>query len=116
MNHARSPLTIPSETVRLAKQPFRKGNLYLTIRDELGPLYQDSAFSHLFSHAGRPAEAPGTLAMVMALQYMEGLTDQQAAEQVRARLDWKYLLGLEADDEGFHHDVLRHFRQRLLNA
>jgi transposase len=28
------------------------------------------------------------------LQYREGLTDRQAAEAVRARIDWKYLLGL----------------------
>jgi transposase len=116
MNYASSPLGIPEETVRLARRSFAKGNVYIQMRDEIGMVYRDSHFAHLFSHAGRPAEAPGNLALVMVLQYMEGLTDQQAAEQVRARLDWKYLLGLEADDAGFHHDVLRYFRQRLLQG
>lgn len=120
MKYASSPLKIPAETVRLARQSFPKGNVYMKMRDEIGVAYGDSQFAHLFSHAGQPAEAPGNLALVMVLQYMEGLTDQQAAEQVRAqgapRLDWKYLLGLEADDAGFHHDVLRYFRKRLLQG
>jgi hypothetical protein len=28
--------------------------------------------------------------MVTVMQYMEGLTDRQAAEAVRGRIDWKY--------------------------
>jgi len=120
MKYESSPLGIPAETARLARQSFPKGNVYMKMRDEIGVVYRDSHFAHLFSHAGRPAEAPGNLALVLVLQYMEGLTDEQAAEQVRAqgapRLDWKYLLGLEADDAGFHHDVLRQFRERLLRG
>ena len=45
---------------------------------------------------------------------MENLTDREAADAVRARLDWKYLLGLELADAGFHYSVLSEFRQRLL--
>ncbi len=45
---------------------------------------------------------------------MEGLTDRQAADAVRTRIDWKYLLGLELCDPGFDHTVLSEFRARLL--
>ncbi len=48
------------------------------------------------------------------LQFAEGLSDRQAAEAVRARLDWKYLLGLPLDDPGFDFSVLSEFRSRLL--
>jgi hypothetical protein len=37
-----------------------------------------------------------------------------AAEAVRARIDWKYLLGLDVADPGFDHSVLCEFRGRLL--
>ncbi|MEC4021142.1 transposase, partial [Streptomyces sp. H27-D2] len=63
---------------------------------------------------GRPAISPGALALVSVLQYAEGLTDRQAADQVRARMDWKFLLGLELDDPGFDFSVLSDFRARLI--
>ena len=48
------------------------------------------------------------------LQFTENLTDRQAADAVRGRLDWKYCLGLELDDEGFDFSVLSEFRSRLV--
>lgn len=36
---------------------------------------------------------------------MENLTDRQAADAVRSRLDWKYALSLELTDPGFDHTV-----------
>jgi transposase len=114
MKHQISPFRIPEEIRQIAQRAFPKGNVYMTMRDEVGMIYQDGQFTHLFSHAGRPGEAPGFLALVMVMQYMEGLSDEQAAEQVRARIDWKYMLGLTIDDPGFHHDVLRRFRERLV--
>ena len=50
------------------------------------------------------------------LQFREGLSDRQAAEAVRARIDWKYLLSLELADAGFDHSVLCEFRARLLDG
>jgi transposase len=47
---------------------------------------------------------------------MENLSDRQAADAVRARIDWKYLLGLELTDKGFHYSVLSEFRSRLLDG
>jgi len=50
----------------------------------------------------------------MILQFMENLTDREAADAVRSRIDWKYLLGLELAEAGFHYSVLSEFRQRLV--
>lgn len=50
------------------------------------------------------------------MQFAEGLSDRQAADAVRGRLDWKYLLGLELADSGFDHSVLTEFRDRLIEG
>ena len=86
---------IPEETQRVARAAFPKGNLYIRMRDELGELYQDEQFIDLFPGRGQPAESPGRLAWVTVMQFSEGLSDRQTAEALRARIDWKYLLGLE---------------------
>ncbi len=112
--HAETIGTIPEETVRVAQAVFRKGNLCLRLREALGTIYDDEGFADLFSSTGRPALAPWRLALVSLLQYVEDLSDRQAAEAVRARLDWKYVLGLELTDPGFDFSVLADFRARLL--
>jgi transposase len=88
----------------------------MRLRDQLGEVFADAAFAELFSLRGRPAVAPGRLAMVSVMQFTEGLTDLQAADAVRARLDWKYLLGLELRDQGFDASVLPEFRARLAES
>lgn len=70
-------------------------------------------FASLFPRRGQPAEAPGRLALVTVLQFMEALSDRQAADAVRARIDWKYALGLDLTDSGFDHTVLSEFCTRL---
>ena len=105
---------IPEETARIARAANPKGTLAMWLRDELGAIYTDEDFRDLYSERGQPALAPWRLALVTLLQYVEDLTDRQAAEAVRTRLDWKYLLGLELSDPGFDASVLTEFRQRLL--
>jgi transposase len=77
-------------------------------------LFQDQLFADLFPPRGQPAEAPWRLALISILQFIEGLPDRQAAEAVRSRIDWKYLLGLELTDAGFDFSVLSEFRSRLI--
>ena len=92
---------IPSETARVAQAAFPKGNLYLRMRDELGELYRDEDFAGLYPQRGQPTKSPWRLALVSVMQFMENLSDRQAAAAVRARIDWKYVLSLELTDTGF---------------
>ncbi|MFD9795517.1 transposase [Streptomyces sp. NPDC059070] len=105
---------VPEATARVARAVFRKGCLAMRVRDELGPLFCDEQFASAFPHRGGPALSPGQLAMVSVLQFAEGLTDRQAADAVRSRIDVKYCLGLELDDPGFNFSVLSEFRDRLI--
>jgi len=106
--------SVPEETAQVARVVFRKGNLCLRLREALGTIYGDELFADLFPALGRPAEAPWRLALISVLQFLEDLSDRQAAEAVRARIDWKYLLGLELTDPGFDFSILTDFRTRLL--
>jgi transposase len=112
--HRRSPGPIPEETARVAHASFPKGNTYMQMRDVLGTIYDDARFASLFPSRGRPAEAPWRLALITVMQFAEGLSDRQAAAAVRARIDWKYALGLELTDAGFDFSVLSEFRARLV--
>ncbi len=112
--HPQTLCPVPEETIRVARAAYPKGNVYMRLRDELGTIYQDEFFVKLFPSRGQPAEAPWRLLLVCLMQFAEGLSDQQAAEAVRGRLDWKYLLSLELTDPGFDASVLCEFRQRLL--
>lgn len=105
---------ISLQTIEVAQAAFPNGNTYLTLRDELGTIFQDEQFQTLYSHKGQPAEAPWRLALVTLMQFLENLTDRQATEAVRGRIDWKYLLGLELNSPGFDYSVLSEFRSRLL--
>ncbi len=69
-----------------------------------------------FSPYGQPAETPWILALVCIFQFLERLPDCQAADAVRSRSDWKYVLALHLDDSGFHFSVLGKFRTRLLTV
>src|SRR6478672_4362060 len=104
---------VPETTARVAKAAFRKGNPLLELRDELGAIFADTDFADLFPRLGQPGLPPWRLALVTVLQFRENLPDRHAAEAVRARIDWKYLLGLELDDPGFDCPALSAFRDRL---
>jgi transposase len=106
---------IPEETRRIAHAVFPNGALCLRLVEALGQLYLDEQFAALFPTRGQPAASPARLALVLVLQYVEGLSDRQAADAVRSRIDWKYALGLELTDPGFDHTVLSEFRARLVS-
>ncbi len=107
---------IPEETVQLARVVCPQDNLCLLLSDELGEVFQDTLFTSLFPRRGQPAESPWRLAMVTVLQFAEGLSDRQAANAVRTRIDWKYALHLNLNDVGFHFSILCEFRARLIGA
>ena len=105
---------IPSETVRVARAAFPKGTVAMRLRDEFSALYQDDDFQAFYPSRGQPALAPWRLALITIFQFLENLSDRQAADAVRARIDWKYALGLDLADPGFHFSVLTEFRAHLV--
>ena len=105
---------VPDRTVIVARAAFPKGSLAIRVRDELPGLFADEDFASAFGARGRPGISPGQLALVTVLQFAENLTDRQAADAVRGRIDWKYCLGMELDDPGFDFTVLSGFRARLI--
>src|SRR5947209_20590861 len=112
--HPQAVPPVPDSTARVARAAFRKGNLFMRMRDEFGAIYTDEDFAPLFPTHGQSAESPWRLAFVTVMQYVEGLSDEQAADAVRGHIDWKYALSLELDDPGFDASVLSEFRSRLL--
>ena len=100
--------------MRIARAAFPKGTLVTRLRDEFSDLYKDEDFKALYPTRGQSSLAPWRLALVTVFQFLEHLSDRQAADAVRARIDWKYALGLELTDPGFHFSVLTEFRARLV--
>ena len=105
---------VPAATAQVAAAAFPKGCAAMRMRDELGTVYDDRMFASLYPVRGQPAHSPWRLALVTVLQFTEGLSDRQAADAVRGRIDWKYALGLELTDPGFDFSVLCEFRARLI--
>ncbi len=105
---------VPAETARVSRAAFPKGTLVTRLRDEFSALYQDEDFRRFYPARGQPGLAPWRLALVTVFQFLEQLSDRQAADAVRGRIDWKYALGLELTDPGFHFSVLTEFRARLV--
>jgi transposase len=106
--------SIPEDTIRVARAACPHGNASLTLRDALGTIVTDEDFASLFPPCGQPGLVPWRLALGTIMQFREHLADRQAAEAVRARIDWQYLLGLELTDAGFDFSVLSEVRDRLL--
>ena len=107
---------IPQQTQLVAKAAFPKGNLYIQMRDELGTIFNDKDFEKLYPKRGKPGLEPWKLALVTIMQFAENLSDRQAADAVRARIDWKYALSLELENSGFDFSVLSEFRARLISG
>ncbi|MFJ2721374.1 transposase [Streptomyces sp. NPDC087437] len=109
----RSGEQVPALTAQIARASNPGGTTAMWVRDRLDGLWADEDFAGWYPRDGRPGISPAQLATVCVLQFLLGLSDRQAAEAVRCRIDFKYALALELDDPGFHHSVLADFRERL---
>ena len=109
--------SIPEETFRVAHAAFPKGNnSIMAIRDHLPQVFSDEDFEGLYPRLGQPGYSPWRLILVCIFQFMENLSDRQAAQAVSSRIDWKYALSLSLSDPGFDFSILSEFRKRLLDA
>src|SRR5215510_13826267 len=104
----------PELTAQVARAAFPNGNRYMQMCDTLGTIYADVQFADLYPTVGQHAEAPWRLALITIMPFAENLTDRQAADAVRGRIDWQYALGLALTEAGFAFSVLSELRTRLL--
>lgn len=108
---------IPEATATVARAAFPQESRVMTLRDQLGPIYEDADFQALFpSNQGQPAWSAWRLALITVMQYLEDLNDAQAAQAVRGRIDWKYALSLPLEHPGVDASVLSEFRTRLIQS
>jgi transposase len=105
---------VPELTARVARAGNPAGTTAMWVRDRLDGLWEDEDFAGWYPRDGRPGLSPAQLATVSVLQFLLDLSDRDAAGAVRCRTGFKYALGLDLDDPGFHHSVLGDFRDRLL--
>jgi transposase len=110
------PWEMPEETGRIGKMLLKENDSYRLIGGQLFEKWEEEGFVDLYSYEGKPGYSPVILAFVSVFQFMEGLADQQAAQALRMRLDWKYALHLPLEDEGFDFSVLSEFRDRLIEC
>ncbi|MFF7234447.1 transposase [Streptomyces sioyaensis] len=109
----RSGEQVPSLTAQIARASNPGGTTAMWVRDRLDGLWRDEDFADWYPRDGRPGLSPAQLATVCVLQFVLGLSDRQAAEAVRCRIDFKNAMAIELDDPGFNHSVLADFRGRL---
>jgi len=94
--------SVPEETARVARAALTKGNLYMTMRDEIGSVYSDQDFEALFPTHGQPAFSPWRLAHIYVMQFMEELSDRLALQlQFAVGLIGNTLEGAELTKERF---------------
>src|SRR5215218_9459516 len=90
------------------------GSVHAFLAEHRRALFPDEYFADLFpSGRGRPSVPADVVATVMVLQALEGLSDRDAAHQLRTNIAWKVAAGLALDDEGIHYTVLTYWRTRL---
>jgi len=101
----------------LCRQLVPEGSVEAFLADHRHELFPDKMFEDLFlSKRGRPSIAADTVASVMVLQALEGLSDRDAARALTDRISWKVACGLALDEAGFDYSVLTYWRSRLRNS
>jgi IS5 family transposase len=101
----------------LCRQLVPKGSVEAFLADHRHELFPDEMFEDLFaSQRGRPSIPADTVASVMVLQALEGLSDRDAARALTDRISWKVACGLALDEAGFDYSVLTYWSTRLRNS
>ena len=98
------------------KKILDSNELCATLQREIVPLIKDSNFEEMYKGGGRPPISPRVLLLTTIMQYLERLSDRQAAMSLKYRLDWKIAFGLPVDFKGIHHTTFVYFRDRLIES
>jgi transposase len=110
----RPPWPMPTDTGEVGKILLKADSPYRMIGDELFEQFKEDDYADMYPAEGQPGLSPIILGYITVFQFMEKLSDRQAAEGLRMRIDWKYALHLPLAYEGFDYSVLSEFRDRLL--
>jgi transposase len=102
------------DAAALCRHLVADGSVHAFLADHRQQLFPDHLFADLFpSGRGRPSVPADVVATVMVLQALEGLSDREAAAQLKQNIAWKVACGLPLTDPGFHPTVLTLWRTRL---
>jgi transposase len=105
---------VPPETDRVAKAVLPKRDEYLILCAALSSVFHDDRFAELFNYTEDPTMAPGFLALVTIIQFVEKRDDWAVQQDIRGRIDLKYFLGISLEESAeFDSTHLRAFRNGL---
>src|SRR5215211_785891 len=104
-------------TVGFCEGRVAPDSIYGVLHRECFNLFPDVMFADLFTDVGRRSVPPMIVAVVMALQRIEGLSDREAVDRFALDARWKYAAGgLDFDYPSFVHTVLVDMRARLARS
>ena len=106
--------SIPKETARAANAIFGRSNFYIVIGEHLETILEGIQCKHLTEKECESTLDGSIWALITFFQFIEGLTDVQAVDAVRTRIDWKFALRLSMIPARFHEYAFCEFRQRML--
>lgn len=112
--HSETVPVIPKDTFRAAKAIFGGNNFYMLVGERLEVILHGLPLRFAMLQDGIPAFHGILLALTTLFQFVEGLTDIQAIDAVRTRVDWKFALHLSLLPTILHEQELCGFRQRIL--
>lgn len=83
---------------RFLDETLEQTSIYAFFHRERDALFPDSDFADLFDEKGRRSVPPSVVAVVMALQRLEGLSDREAVERYTFDSRWRYAAGVGGYD------------------
>lgn len=107
--------SIPKETARAASAIFGRGNFYIQVGENLDAILGEIRRNHSQAR-DRFSKVEGlSLGLITFFQFVEGLTDAQAGDALRTRIDWKFALHLSLLPKMLDEKALCLFRVGILS-
>ncbi len=105
---------IPPDTANAARFVFSRSNFYFAIGNHANHLFSGLILNYPFRGAHHPDRTMAMLYLITIFQFVDTLSDSQAADALQYRVDWKYALHLPLSYRGLDGSILCKFRQWLL--
>lgn len=107
------PKEIPEQTRQIVESWLDKKSVFSFLGQHVDEIISDEDFADLYAQTGRPGVNAMILTLVTVFQFLEDFPDRIAADRVRSRMDWKYVLRQDLTWSGFNYSDLCYFRKRL---